>query len=266
MTVTVPTVRGPWTPAVKDGGSGVPTSGFASRLWRLAGGAEPQCSHRCSGDPVVPTGRGGVRRCARVPGWHVGARGGLSDCYQGATECIVVTPPPPPGGPGYNERPSRGNPPGAGGSPGFSQIKLRAGLGGTGRKSAESVKSGGRRSTWGRLWKSPQKDSRRLLGGCAPPATFLSIDSKLLNKGRSRTESLAARLPRGAQPGSLGRDRAPAGRAASGCAGPLHCGEAGGSSSSLAVPLNGGAGPTGPGAPGPAALTPRVSGVAGRAN
>lgn len=103
-------------------------------------------------------------------------------------------------------------------------------------ESAGSVKSGGRRSTWGRLWKSPQEDSRRLLGGRAPPAMFLLIDSKLLKKERSRPEKPRRAPAAGSAAGSFGRDPAPAGRPTSGCARRLHFGEAGGSWYSLGIP------------------------------
>lgn len=113
------------TGCLRMGARESPTSGFASRLWRLAGGAEPQCSCPCSGDPVVPSRRGGVRQCARVPGWHVGA----SPIVTGATEGIVTISSPTSstgmwvlgsGVAGYKARPSRGNPPGAKGSLGCS--------------------------------------------------------------------------------------------------------------------------------------------------
>lgn len=122
-----------------------------------------------------------------------------------------------PGGPGWQAVDERSLPGwggvgihlGAGGSPGFSEIrKLGAGLGGPGRKGAEAVKSGASRSTRGGQWKSPQEDARRLRGGRAPPATFLLMDSKVRIKPGAALGSLAARLPPGAQPGSSGRERA----------------------------------------------------------
>lgn len=79
---------------------------LAARWWR-----------RASVFPSVQWGSCGfhrARRCARVPGWHVGA----SPIVSRATGCIVVTtsptgsPPPLPGVAGYNEHPCRGNPPG----------------------------------------------------------------------------------------------------------------------------------------------------------
>ena len=201
MTVTLPTVPGPSTPVVANGGSG-------ARAWvhvpALAAGLSrgPHCSHLCNGRLGSPTRGSGA--------WL--ADGGLSNCQLLSSIVLLSLFLPPPllllggrcRGPGRqavtSARPGRTHRrPEAAGDFLRSDV-VGAGLGGTGRKRTESLMSGGSRSTWVGQWKSPQADSRSLLGGRPPPATFLLIDSITQNKERSR-------------PGKSGRAPA-AGRAA----------------------------------------------------
>lgn len=192
-----------------------------------------------------------LRRAGQVPAWL--ADGGLSNC-QLLSSIVLLSFLPPPilflgwrcRGPGRqavtSARTGRAHRrPEAAGDFLRSDV-VGAGLGGTGRKRTESLMSGGSRSTWVGQWKSPQADSRSLLGGRPPPATFLLIDSTTQNKERSRpgkaggapAAGSAARELRAGGTGARGRShRGPRGGWAWG---PMGLGRAAGSGKWILLP------------------------------